>query len=201
MKPWVWIIVIALSPISYALLFQLYIYLSVSKFASVIPVFVLKSHLQTGSLVRTEAIITNLVFDHSLRVRLKAETGAKEEGPGSTPSSASASDTQGSNTPEDGSTHEDDDEETVHSRGATTTSSATVATSTTATTVVVPQAAGKSTDTAKTASKEPEKDAQKKKDNFLGKVNNLVTSDLDNIVSGRDFLFLSKSAPSPLHQR
>ena len=29
---------------------------------------------QTGSLVRVEAIITSLVFDHALRIRLKAET-------------------------------------------------------------------------------------------------------------------------------
>jgi hypothetical protein len=32
----------------------------------------------------------------------------------------------------------------------------------------------------------------KKKANFMGKINNLVTSDLDNITNGRDFLCLSR---------
>ncbi len=31
------------------------------------------------------------------------------------------------------------------------------------------------------------------KDNFIGRINNLITSDLDNIVNGRDFLFLSQT--------
>ncbi|KAI0685987.1 hypothetical protein BC835DRAFT_1420713 [Cytidiella melzeri] len=178
-RPWVWIIVIALSPMGYTILWQLYIYLS------------------TGSLVRTEAIITTLVFDHALRIRLKAETeekskpAATESAPPSTP----GSDAKGSNTPETGSTHEEDEADTVHSRSATATSTATAATSTTATTVVAPAASGKATDGSKPASKEPEEAKKSKKGNFMGKINNLVTSDLSNITNGRDFLFLLISAP------
>lgn len=37
-----------------------------------------------------------------------------------------------------------------------------------------------------------EKDEKGKK-NLLGKVNNLITSDLDNITQARDFLFLCES--------
>lgn len=32
----------------------------------------------------------------------------------------------------------------------------------------------------------------REKDNFIGRINNLITSDLDNIVNGRDFLFLGE---------
>ena len=32
--------------------------------------------------------------------------------------------------------------------------------------------------------------AEKKSNNVVGKINNLVTSDLDSIMSGRDFLFI-----------
>ena len=138
--------------------------------------------------MRTEAIITSLVFEHALRIRLKAETGDKKEGTESAPPSAPASDTERSNTPEEGST-DDDDEETVHSRSATATSSTTAATSTTATTAVAPEA-GKVADTAKTVVVEAEKEIKKKTSNFMGKINNLVTSDLENITTGRDFLFL-----------
>ncbi|KAI0703637.1 hypothetical protein BC835DRAFT_1262769 [Cytidiella melzeri] len=150
-KPWVWIIVIALSPMGFTIFWQLYIYLS------------------TGSLVRTEAIITSLVFDHALRIRLKAEADEKSKPAAaeSAPSSTPGSDAKGSNTPETGSTHEEDETNTVHSRSATAASTATAATSATTTT----------------------------KGNFMGKVNNLVTSDLDNITNGRDFLFLIMSAP------
>ncbi|KAI0775462.1 ABC transporter type 1, transmembrane domain-containing protein [Irpex lacteus] len=177
-KPWLWILLIAASPIVYSLLWQLYIYLS------------------TASLVRTEAIITSLVFEHALRIRLKAETGDKKEGTESAPPSAPASDTERSNTPEEGSS-EGDDEETVHSRSATAASSTTTATSTTATTAVAPEA-GKVADTAKTVVVEAEKEIKKKTSNFMGKINNLVTSDLENITTGRDFLFLLVSCPLQL---
>jgi hypothetical protein len=35
-------------------------------------------YLSTGSLVRTEGIFTSLVFDHALRIRMKASTSEKK---------------------------------------------------------------------------------------------------------------------------
>ncbi|KAI0801943.1 hypothetical protein BC629DRAFT_1591605 [Irpex lacteus] len=111
-KPWVWILLIGTSAINYTLIWELYMYLS------------------TQCLVRTESIVTSLILDHALRIRLKAETHRASDSEGRTES-------------------------------------------------------------------EPEEATKKarEKDNFIGRINNLITSDLDNIVNGRDFLFLVISAP------
>ncbi|KAI0693031.1 hypothetical protein BC835DRAFT_1520746 [Cytidiella melzeri] len=147
-KPWVWILVLALSPMCETILFQLYIYLS------------------SATLVYTEAIITSLVFDHALRIRLKAETDEKKE------------------------------------TGTTTLAIQKVlrppATSTTAATVVAPSTPSNTAGGSEDATKESEKDTTKVKSNLMGKINNLVTSDLSNIVNGRHFLFIVLSAPLQL---
>ncbi len=144
--------------------------------------------VQTSSVVRTEAIITTLIFEHSLRIRLKAEINDKKAGAENVPLSARASDTERSNRPVEGST-EDDDEDKDHSRSVTTASSVTAATGATTATAIPPETAGKVAGTAKAAT---EKEIKVKTRNFMGKINNLVTSDLANIIAGRDFLFLSK---------
>ena len=136
----------------------------------------------------------SLVFDHALRVRLKAETGESKEESGNTPSSVPVSDAQGSNVSEGSSVNEEDDEETVHSRGVTTASSTTAVTVIPA---VTAQTKGKTTEVGKAAAREDEKGAQKKRDNFLGKVQNLITSDIDNITSARNFLFIGKILSLP----
>jgi len=82
---------------------------------------------QTASLVRTQAIITQLVFEHALRIRL--ETGSKDN-----VSSTSAQPVSGNG-----------------KKGTT-------------------------------------KGAES---NIVGKINNLVSSNLEDIINGRDFLMLS----------
>ena len=166
------------------------------------------TRFQTWSLVRTEAIITSLVFDHALRIRLKAEAAEKKADDSATVSGASspaASDGKGANTPDNVSEGGDaEDDETVHSRTATTTSNATAATSTTVT-VTTPQTEqpnGKDAKNTKKpdstdAAKLVKEDTSKKGSNVVGKINNLVTSDLDSIVSGRHFLFVSGCIWSP----
>lgn len=155
--------------------------------------------IQTALLVRIEAIIMSLVFDHALRIRLKAEADEQKHATSdSAPTSAAASDTEGSNTPESGSTHEGDEADTVHSRSVTaasTTTAATSATTDTAATAVAPAAQGKVDGGKDGAKTPPEKEAKAKKGNFMGKVNNLVTSDLDNITGGRNFLFIGATLP------
>ena len=192
-KPWVWILWLGGGPLIMSVTWQLYIFLSVRLLPKALHILIL-IHAQTGSLVRTEAIITSLVFDHALRIRLKAETAEKkttaEEG--ATPP---GTDTKGSraNTPDNRPESPADDEtetETVHSRTTT------AATSSTATAVSPEPAAAKggtdSKDGKKPDAKDVAKEAEQKGKNLVGKINNLVTSDLDNIVSGRDFLFIGE---------
>ncbi|KAI0798592.1 hypothetical protein BC629DRAFT_232884 [Irpex lacteus] len=174
-KPWVWILLIAVSPIGYSLVWQLYFYFS------------------TSSVVRTEAIITSLILEHALRIRLKAEINDKKAGAKSVPPSAPASDTERSNRPVEGST-EDDDEDTDQSQSVTATSSTGATTATT----IAPETAAKVAGIAKEATTDTEKEIKEKTRNFMGKINNLVTSDLANIIAGRDFLFLVISCPLQL---
>ena len=137
--------------------------------------------------MRTEAIITSLVFDHALRIRLKAEVAEKTIAEEAVGTDAGGS---RSNTPDNGGGDVADDEtetETAHSRTTTGTS--------TATTVAPEQQAGaKSGKDGKKRSDASTEDAAKeekqKGKNLVGKINNLVTSDLDNIVNARDILFV-----------
>ncbi|KAJ6502921.1 P-loop containing nucleoside triphosphate hydrolase protein [Mycena vitilis] len=66
-RPWVWIALIFLGPLVGNIVFQFYAFIN------------------TRSLVRSEAILTQLVFSHSLRIRMKAET-ATPSATNSTPS-------------------------------------------------------------------------------------------------------------------
>ncbi|KAJ7185322.1 multidrug resistance-associated ABC transporter [Mycena filopes] len=59
-RPWVWIALIFFGPVLGSLSFQLYIFMN------------------TRIMVRTESIITQLVFAHSLRIRVKSETTAAD---------------------------------------------------------------------------------------------------------------------------
>ncbi len=111
--------------------------------------------LQTRLITLAQALLTQLTFEHSLRIRMKAAT------PDSTPSSTPSSSVAGS-----------DSDETVHD-GASTSSDNTAASEETATAKPV-SAPVEHSDTS----------------NLVGKINNLVTTDLENIISGRDFLLL-----------
>ncbi|KAJ6489479.1 hypothetical protein C8R47DRAFT_1177182 [Mycena vitilis] len=65
MKPWFWILLLFVGPSVWSLSFQWYIFIS------------------TRIMTHTTAIITQLVFEHALRIRVKSETGDK---PGAAPS-------------------------------------------------------------------------------------------------------------------
>lgn len=122
---------------------------------------------------------------------MKAEVAEKKEGESSavsTPENATRTNTP--DIPSEGG-DSNDETETVHSRTTTNESNATAATSSTATAVAPPPAKGK--DDKKVDAKAVAKEAEKKGNNLVGKINNLVTSDLDSITSGRDFLFISES--------
>ncbi|KAJ7214037.1 P-loop containing nucleoside triphosphate hydrolase protein [Mycena pura] len=143
----------------------------------------------TRSLVRAEAIITQLVFAHSLRIRMKADADNSEakdtkgDSPAvETPSSASAARSEsdaGADTT-DGSATPDNGESGSRSEDESTTVQASTA----------------SIKSATSNAKEPPKPSKEKEDpkkaqgSLVGKINNLVTTDLGNIVDNRDFLVL-----------
>ncbi|KIJ45713.1 hypothetical protein M422DRAFT_227467 [Sphaerobolus stellatus SS14] len=168
--PWVWVVLLFIGPNIGSIAFQYYIFLT------------------TRMLVRTEGIITQLVFEHALRIRMKAESSQVQ-------SNASSSVL----TPDTQSIAEDADDEseassTVNSGEETLRESSTSSSATATTTSSSPNARGKQKDTPP-AVKVSETKSEGKKDNLIGKINNLVTTDLGNVVDGRDFLFLLLFSP------
>ena len=142
--------------------------------------------MQTRMLVRCEAIITQLVFDHSLRIRMKAETA---ESP--SPSRA----TTAAQTPDNASIAEPEPESEEGASGSTssedeTTVRASTISGTSTATAKGKEPAKKGEEDAKDKEKEKEKDASAGSGNLIGKINNLVTTDLANLIDGRDFLFI-----------
>lgn len=116
-----------------------------------------------------QAIMTQLIFEHALRMRVKAEVGDENpptESPGST-TAAVTPDNASVAEPEEGTT-------STTTAGNVTTDS-----------------------TTKPKANKPEADEEKKADkkrNLVGKLNNLVTSDLDSLNGGQMFVMLRQYA-------
>ncbi|KAI9431381.1 hypothetical protein H4582DRAFT_2085045 [Lactarius indigo] len=161
-RPWVWVAYIFLGPTLGTIAFQWYYF------------------IVTGTLVRISAIVTQLVFEHALRIRVKAETSSSPSAtPDATPDARSEF-----TTPDSGSIVEIDimSEEAGGSSKETRSEQPTVTTS---------RIKGKRkeevprSDSGREGGYEPGDSS-----NLVGKMNNLVSTDLENLVEGRDFLLL-----------
>ncbi|KZT18101.1 hypothetical protein NEOLEDRAFT_1152799 [Neolentinus lepideus HHB14362 ss-1] len=160
-RPWVWILLLFLGPVISTVAFQYY------------------AMINTGTLVRTQGIITQLVFEHALRVRMKAET---EDGDGKSTNNTAVG------TPETASVGQASPGGSEGSEDETARESSTPDSQT--------KGKGKDKD-AKKSEITPAAAAavQAKASNLVGKINNLVTTDLGNLVDGRDFLFVALYGP------
>ncbi|KAI0677672.1 hypothetical protein C8Q78DRAFT_1003851 [Trametes maxima] len=168
-RPWVWISWLFLGPVLGSAAIQYYTFNT------------------TRMLVQTEAIITQLVFDHALRIRMKSETS---ESPAAsrvstavhTPDNASVTE---ENEADQGSPHASNgsEDETVRASIVSTDSTA----------------SGKASKDPKKA-EEPTVTSTESQagSNLIGRINNLVTTDLNNLVDGRDFLFVGLYAPAQI---
>ena len=142
--------------------------------------------------VRTEGLLTQLVFEHSLRIRSKAETSNGEVGRDNltfvdTPDSEHI--TEGT------ATDSKSDERASESSEASTTVS--LDSSTDFNSTAESHIKGKDRDDPpilKSDAKQPTK-VKKDAQNLVGKINNLVTTDLENIIDGRDFLLVGMLQP------
>jgi hypothetical protein len=149
-RPWVWIAWIFIGPATNSITTEWYLYI----FAVV--------------LVRAEAIITQLVFEHALRIRMKAETDSESRSGSSTVVASRA------HTPsperEEGTSHE-----STASSGEERSSENTKATADKA--------------ARKGKADQPMEPPKAKNDNLIGLINNLVSTDLGNITDAQDFLY------------
>ncbi|KAI0633979.1 P-loop containing nucleoside triphosphate hydrolase protein [Trametes polyzona] len=147
--------------------------------------------------VRIQAILTELVFEHALRVRMKAETDTPETTTSSvstavaTPDDASQIGTEGS----DSQGGENDAEGMAHSAAAS--SSTTVQAHSSSSTKGKGKAASESSSAAEDAQPAKGEDAKKGANKHLvGRINNLVSSDLSNFENlGMNFVFFTIESP------
>ncbi|SRR6266702_1095917 len=139
---------------------------------------------QTGNVVRVSAIITQLVFEHGLRIRVTAETSSS---PVVTPA-ATAEGHSDATTPDSGSSAEIG----VVSKNAGGSSEVTQGERS--------MTVGSSI-MAKEKEDSPASDSGKEDGSriLVGKMSNLVTSDLDNLVDGKDILMLRLSPSGSPH--
>lgn len=154
----------------------------------------------TGALVRTEGILTQLVFEHALRIRMKEEA-PKTGG------------TSVANTPRTKTLDLPDVEgEGIAGSSETDADAASTAGGTTANMEASATAAGSGDDDstqgktatkasdatptpAKPEAKKEESDSSSSGANLAGRINNLISTDLENITDSRDFMFLFIYAP------
>ncbi|KAJ7501621.1 hypothetical protein B0H11DRAFT_2275231 [Mycena galericulata] len=158
-KPWFWITWLFLGPMIGSTALQWYFYLA------------------TRSLVRCQALITQLVFEHALRIRVVAETTYNPP-----PSVAVTAEESGRTSHVDQEGSNGGGEETSRSTEADAASRDETL-----------QASTASIESTKgTGEPEPEeKPAESSREkNLVGKITNLVTTDLGNIIDSRDFLFI-----------
>ncbi|EIN07961.1 P-loop containing nucleoside triphosphate hydrolase protein [Punctularia strigosozonata HHB-11173 SS5] len=175
-RPWVWVIWMGATPMVWVMLAEWYVFVS------------------TKMTVRAEAIVTQLVFVHALRIRLKGEEdaekkegdGAKDKGKGkdaaAAPASAEASTSGGESATETETETGTETESTTVAESDTERSPSPTASTATAT----PSEADLSKD-KKDGAKSDEKKSAKQ---IVGKINNLVTSDLSSLSQARDWPYL-----------
>ncbi|KAH7905541.1 hypothetical protein BJ138DRAFT_1017581, partial [Hygrophoropsis aurantiaca] len=162
-RPGVWIAWLFIGPMACSLTFQWYFFIA------------------TRILVRTEAIITQLVFSHALRIRMKAEGPDDKEQvfDANTTSTPDTTSIAGLDSLDNEVSTDEGTEETL--RASSTNKISSVAKG--------KQKAVESKTVGDTRA--PSSNAN----NLIGKINNLVSSDLNNITDGRDFLLMCLYTP------
>ncbi|KAG7450174.1 P-loop containing nucleoside triphosphate hydrolase protein [Guyanagaster necrorhizus] len=165
-RPIVWILWLFFGPVVASIAIQWYIFIA------------------TRIMVRAEAIMTQLVFEHSLRVRVKASTtNSSGQSTAPTPDNASfvddapSTESIGSNT-----LHGTSDAVSTDSRDKNVDAS-------------TENASSSNKITQESPSGQTPAASQSDTSNLVGKINNLVTTDLGNIIDARDFLLIGVYVP------
>ncbi|KAF8803433.1 multidrug resistance-associated ABC transporter [Phlegmacium glaucopus] len=130
--PWIWVLCLFIGPIVLSISSQWYLFMSTRAHAC------------------TESLLTQLVFEHSLRIRFKAE-GSTEDSPSESQSVEGSTIFEGSDTQSDTTSSTKGEEKKGH-----------------------------------------------KRDNLIGRINTLVTVDLDNVGAAKDFLMVGLQVPLEL---
>ncbi|KAJ8594874.1 hypothetical protein M405DRAFT_929881 [Rhizopogon salebrosus TDB-379] len=164
--PWVWICWLFFGPMVASLSLQWYIFIA------------------TRTLVRAEGILTQLVFEHALKIRMKAELpeDSRKSGDSTGTSTPNTTSIVGSSTVALDENTEENSDETLEPTGSETLSTS---------------SAKKGEQKAQDAKEDLGSSSKNHSnaENLVGKINNLVTTDLNNITEGRHFLLVGLYTP------
>jgi hypothetical protein len=136
-------------------------------------------------------MITSLVFDHALRIRLKAEV---PDDPQPKANDAPVGVIMDTSTTSDEALLALEDNSSSLVGTSTESVQDTKAPSITSSTITVSSSPAVKTNAKSSPVASKDKPAAKT-ENLLGRLNNLVTSDLQNVAGGRDFLMVIQNAP------
>ncbi|QRV86055.1 ABC transporter transmembrane region [Ceratobasidium sp. AG-Ba] len=169
-RPWVWIAWLLLGPLTASIAMEWYLFIN------------------TRSSVRAEGMLTQLLFEHSLRIRMVAEVAPSKTGSAEVTTfggeTASVSEEIAINQTSAGHPREDSMAHTVEGGNAHTLAEG-------ANTVEdIVTARGSNSDDGSTGDGDDPDES-----NLVGKINNLMSTDLENIVEGQDFLMIFLLAP------
>ncbi|KAI0076666.1 multidrug resistance-associated ABC transporter [Panus rudis PR-1116 ss-1] len=162
-RPWVWIVLLFLGPFLNSLTFNAYNYVS------------------TKILVQAQGFLTQLIFDHALRIRVKAETAEPES-----EASAPVVVPEAPVAPVEAHVEEETLIE-AEQEPSETTARAPSGDDGASTSGTVASASSKSKPTSK---QEKDEKTPEKSKNLTGKINNLVTSDVDDLQAGQTLMNL-----------
>ncbi|CAE6498063.1 unnamed protein product, partial [Rhizoctonia solani] len=168
LRPWFWILWLFLGPVLGSIAMQWYIF------------------VKMGSVVRAEGMITQLLFEHSLRIRMVAQVagGSGSKTPkAATPAIDAASVVESQETPVNASRQpaggNEEDSESIGQTAEASNSQTLVA----------------STSSVKGKDGDTSMGEDDNSSNLVGKINNLMSTDLENIVEGADILFILVFSP------
>jgi hypothetical protein len=156
-RPWFWVFTLFINPIVGSIFAEWYVFVA------------------RRTLSRVQAILTELIFEHGLRIRLKAEASGE-----SSPSPVAESSSSTSST--------------VVDHRSPNPSSTTLAEGGDRESYDVTKGKAK----AQPTKKEIPPQQPKKRSNLVGKINTIVTMDVDRITNGRDFLMVLLRVPLEL---
>ncbi|TFK76836.1 P-loop containing nucleoside triphosphate hydrolase protein [Pluteus cervinus] len=171
-RPWFWILLLLLGPIAHACAYQWCNYVA------------------TCVLIRAEGIITQLVFEHALRTRVKAEatTPVKPEQVAAIPEALDVPELVSAHGADQGTPIEGPvrlREETLHNGP-----NPPQGTASSPQTTKRPDTQKRAHKFVENPSKQPaaSRSSEDKAEDFIGRLNNLVTADMGNITGARDLL-------------
>ncbi|KAI0725238.1 hypothetical protein C8Q72DRAFT_853404 [Fomitopsis betulina] len=169
-RPWFWIVALLLGPILDYIFGSVYMFIS------------------TRLLTRVEAILTQLVFEHALRIRMKVDVSDDVAQSGDTtlagtPESASVAESSATAQEQGAGSEDGSSDESTSAVGKGKQTAATGAPD-----------AGKAKVIGREEKPKPAEEEKKGK-NVVGKINNLISSDLNSIGMGREFLMILVKLP------